>query len=156
MINHRKNWLVALLAVVAVAVLPLGAAAKSSSGAKSFHGKVAAVSTAGKTFRITRADGTSLTFRVTRATIFERLGGRLSALRVGRAVEVKATRADGRWTARKVEADDRADHDAGDDHGAGADDGAGHDVGARFCVGAPAGLRRRGPRHCGAAGGARS
>jgi hypothetical protein len=134
MINHRKNWLVALLAVVALAVVPLAAAAKSSNGAKSFHGRVAAVSTAGKTFRITRADGTSLTFRVTRATVFERVGGRLSALRVGRAVEVKATRADGRWTARKVEADDRAgddraDHDAGDDHGAGADDGAGHDVG---------------------------
>src|SRR3954447_22150629 len=140
MSNHRKNWLVALLAVTAVAVVPMGATAKSSSDLRSFHGKVTSVSTADKTFRIKRSNGTSLTFRVTGATVFQRLGGRLSALRQGRAIEVKARKADGRWVARKVEADsdaargndDGANHDAGDDHGSGghgADDGANHDAG---------------------------
>jgi hypothetical protein len=139
MSNHRKNWLVALLAVTAVALVPMGATAKSSSGLRSFHGKVTSVSTADKTFRIKRSNGTSLTFRVTSATVFQRLGGRLSALREGRAVEVKARKADGRWVARKVQPDgdatgddDGADHDAGDDHGTGghgADDGADHDAG---------------------------
>jgi Domain of unknown function (DUF5666) len=125
-INHRRNVLVALVAVAVAAILPAAAATgKSSSGLTSFHGKVTSVSTAGKTFRIKRFNGTSLTFRVTSTTVFERLGGRLSALRTGHAIEVKGKRIDGRWVARKVEPDD----DARDDHGRGDDDGAGHDVG---------------------------
>jgi hypothetical protein len=133
MINHRKNWLVALLAVAVAAVLPVaGAGAKSGSsnnGLKSFHGTVSSVSTANKTFQIRRSGAGTLTFRVTSTTVFQRLGGRLGALREGRAIEVKGKRVDGRWVARKIEPDDDgASHDAGDDRG-GADDGARHDAG---------------------------
>jgi hypothetical protein len=134
MINHRKNRLVALLAVAVAAVLPVaGAGAKSGSdnnGLRSFHGTVTSVSETAKTFQIRRAGGGTLTFRVTSTTVFQRLGGRLGALREGRAIEVKGKRVDGRWVARKVEPDaDRAgDDDNGGDRG-GADDGADHDAG---------------------------
>jgi hypothetical protein len=138
----------AATAVTAVfAVGGLGGAAgaatvpvKSSSTLKSFHGTVTSVSTANRTFRLRRASGATLTFRVNGATVYERVGG-LSSLR-GKAVEVKGRRADGRWTARKVEleddasgggSDDGANHDAGDDHGGsrggGSDDGPNHDAG---------------------------
>src|SRR3954468_21493040 len=100
MINHPKSWLAALLATTAVAVVPAGVMAKSdssstSAGLRSFHGTVTSVSTADKTFRIKRSGAGTLTFRVTAATVFQRLGARLSARRAGRAVEVKARRADG-------------------------------------------------------------
>jgi hypothetical protein len=114
--------------------------AKSSAKLRSFHGTVTSVSTSDRTFRLRRASGGTLTFRVNGATVYERVGG-LSSLR-GKAVEVKGRRADGRWTARKVEledgddrggSDDGANHDAGDDHGGsrsgGSDDGANHDAG---------------------------
>jgi hypothetical protein len=144
--NHHKSWLVGMLAAGVAVIAPVaGAGAKSGAssnhGLRSFHGRVASVSTADKTFQIRRAGGGTLTFRVTSTTVFQRLGGRLAALRENRAIEVKAKRVDGRWIARKVErddaaADDRGDdgagHDVGDDHGgagSGADDGAGHDVG---------------------------
>src|SRR3954447_1228451 len=141
--KHRDGWLLALLAVAAVAVIPAGATAKSSTGLTSFHGTVASASTATKTLRITRPNGSTFTFRITTATVFERLGGGPRALRQGRAVEghaphgalrrgrsieVKARKADGRWTARKVEPAE-AEHAAGDDNGGGADDGANHDAG---------------------------
>jgi hypothetical protein len=127
----------ATVAVAAAGIaVPLSAGAasaptKSSSTLRSFHGTVTSVSTANRTFRLKRSSGATLTFRVTGATVFERLSG-LSSLR-GKAVEVKGRRADGRWTARKVEPDDEgANHDAGDDHGGdrgGSDDGANHDAG---------------------------
>jgi|1186.fasta_scaffold193142_2 hypothetical protein len=126
--KHRNGWLLALLAVAAVAVIPAGATAKSSTGLTSFHGTVASASTATKTLRITRPNGSTFTFRITTATVFERLGGGLGALRKGRSIEVKARKADGRWTARKVEPAE-AEHAAGDDNGGGADDGANHDAG---------------------------
>lgn len=139
-------------AAVAVPLTSAGAApvgATSSSSLTSFHGTVTSVSTENRTFRLKRSGGATLTFRVTSATVYERLTGGLSSLR-GKAVEVKGRRADGRWTARKVErdddgagddhggggngSDDGANHDAGDDHGGGAggggsDDGANHDAG---------------------------
>jgi Domain of unknown function (DUF5666) len=133
---RMKTWMAtggATVAVAATAIaVPLtagaGAAsvpAKSSSSLTSFHGTVTSVSTANRTFRLKRSGGATLTFRVTSATVYERLGG-LSSLR-GKAVEVKGRRADGRWTARKIEPD--AD---GDDHGGdrgGSDDGPNHDAG---------------------------
>lgn len=137
---RMRTWAAAGSATIAVAAagiaVPLSAGAasaptKSSSSLKSFHGTVTSVSTTNRTFRLKRAGGATLTFRVTRATVFERLRG-LSSLR-GKAVEVKGRRADGHWTARKIEPDDEgADHDAGDDHGGdrgGSDDGANHDAG---------------------------
>jgi hypothetical protein len=137
---RMRTWAAAGGATIAVAAagvaVPLGAGAasaptKSSSSLTSFHGTVTSVSTANRTFRLKRSSGATLTFRVTRATVFERLRG-LSSLR-GKAVEVKGRRADGRWTARKVEPDDDgADHDVGDDHGGdrgGSDDGPDHDAG---------------------------
>jgi hypothetical protein len=136
---RMKTWVAAGGATIAVAaaavVVPLSAGAsaptKSSSSLTSFHGTVTSVSTTNRTFRLKRAGGATLTFRVTSATVYERLRG-LSSLR-GKAVEVKGRRTDGHWTARKVERDDDgANHDAGDDHGGdrgGSDDGAGHDVG---------------------------
>lgn len=122
---------VAAAAALAFAMAPGGAGAapaasssSSSAGLTSFHGTVTSVSTANRTFRIRRGSGSSLTFRVTSATVFERLSG-LSALR-GKAIEVKGRKVNGRWTARKVEPDsDRA----GDDNGGGNDDGADHDAG---------------------------
>lgn len=154
--TRMKTWMatggatVALAAAaVAVPLASAGAApvgAKSSSSLTSFHGTVTSVSTANRTFRLKRASGATLTFRVTSATVYERLSGGLSSLR-GKAVEVKGRRADGRWTARKVErdddgaaddnggggSDDGANHDATDDHGGsgggGSDDGASHDAG---------------------------
>jgi hypothetical protein len=127
MINHRKNWLIALLAVAVAAVLPAaGATAKSASGLTSFHGKVASVSTAAKTFRLQRANGSTLTFKVTNATVFQRLGGTLSALRAGRAIEVKGKRVNGGWVASKVEPDTNPGDDNGGSGGGGADDGPNH------------------------------
>lgn len=122
----------AAVAAAGVAV-PLSAGAaeaptKSSASLTSFHGTVTSVSASNRTFRLKRSNGATLTFRVTRATVFERLSG-LSSLR-GKTVEVKGRRIDGRWTARKIEPDaDGANHDAGDDHGGGNDDGANHDAG---------------------------
>jgi hypothetical protein len=128
---------VAAAAALAIAIAP-GAGASpaatssssSSTALKSFHGTVTSVSTSGRTFRIRRTSGTSLTFRVTSATVYERLSGGLSSLR-GKAIEVKGRQVDGRWTARKIEPDD---NDAGDDNGGGsggggADDGPNHDAG---------------------------
>ena len=139
---RMKTWAAAGSATIAVAAagiaVPLSAGAasaptKSSSSLTSFHGMVTSVSTANRTFRLKRSNGATLTFRVTSATVYERVGGGLSSLR-NKAVEVKGRRADGRWTARKVERDDDgANHDAGDDHGGdnggGSDDGANHDAG---------------------------
>lgn len=134
---RMKTWMATSTATVAVAAagvaVPLSAGAasaptKSSVSLTSFHGTVTSVSTSNRTFRLKRSNGTTLTFRVTSATVFERLRG-LSSLR-GKAVEVKGRRTDGRWTARKIEPDsDGANHDAGDDHGGGNDDGANHDAG---------------------------
>jgi hypothetical protein len=141
---RMKTWMATGGATVAVAAagiaVPLTAGAgaasvpvKSSSSLTSFHGTVTSVSTTNRTFRLKRTAGTTLTFRVTSATVYERLSG-LSSLR-GKVVEVKGRRADGRWTARKVEPnDDGANHDAGDDHGGssgggGSDDGPNHNAG---------------------------
>jgi len=97
----RMRTLVAPVAVaaglaVAVAGVPAGAAVpvKSSSSLTSYHGTVTSVSTANRTFKLRRANGTTRTFRVTSATVYERLSG-LSSLR-NRAVEVKGKRVDGR------------------------------------------------------------
>jgi hypothetical protein len=119
----------------ALAAVPGPAVAKSSDGLRSFHGTVTSVSKSAKTFRVKRTNGTSLTFRVTSATVFERISGGFSGLSKGRAIEVKAKNVDGRWSARKIEpdtdgddgddrgrgrgSDDSSDDDAGDDHGSG-------------------------------------
>jgi hypothetical protein len=127
------RWMPALAATAALAAVPTvnaGAASGSGSGTsstaalKNFHGTVASVSTAARTLRITRPNGTTLTFRITASTTFERLGGGLSALRQGRSIEVKARRSDGRWVARKVEPA-TAEHATGDDRRAGDDHGSG-------------------------------
>lgn len=136
----RMRMLVASAAVaaglaVAVAGVPAGAAVpvKSSSSLTSFHGTVTSVSTANRTFRLRRANGTTRTWRVTSATVYERLSG-LSSLR-GKAIEVKGRVVDGRWVARKIEPDDdRSGDDDGGSSGSGggrggADDGANHDAG---------------------------
>jgi uncharacterized membrane protein YgcG len=137
------------LAVAVAGGAPAGATTpvKSSSSLTSFHGTVTSVSTANRTFKLRRANGTTRTFRVTSATVYERLSG-LSSLR-SRAVEVKGKRVDGRWVARKIEPDDDAsgDDNSGDDNGGsgsgsggsggsgggsgrgGADDGPNHDAG---------------------------
>lgn len=132
------------LGVAVAGGVPAGATVpvKSSSSLTSFHGTVTSVSTANRTFKLRRANGTTRTFRVTSATVYERVGGGLSALR-NRAVEVKGKQVDGRWVARKVERDDDASGDdhGGDDNGGGsgsgsggsgrggADDGPNHDAG---------------------------
>jgi hypothetical protein len=117
----------AAFAAAALTAAPGPAAAKSSAGLTSFHGTVTSVSKSANTFRVTRANGTSLTFRVTSVTLFQRISGGFSGLTKGRAIEVKAKKVDGRWSARKVEpgtageddGDDGPNHDAGDDHGSG-------------------------------------
>ncbi|MCW2987056.1 MAG: hypothetical protein JWR63_4626 [Conexibacter sp.] len=127
------SMLAPVAAVAALAAIPgTGAtaapvsAASSTAGLKSFHGTVSSVSSG--TLRLKRAGGRIMSFRVTSGTTFERLGGRLSALTKGKAIEVKARQVNGRWTARKIEpgaaaddngADDGPNHDAGDDHGGG-------------------------------------
>jgi hypothetical protein len=135
--TNKLGWLTATVAAGAVAVLPaagagVAGAKTSTAGLTNFHGTVLSTSTGatGKTLRIKRPSGTTLTFRVTTATKFERLGGGLSALRAGRSIEVKAKRIDGRWTARQVEPA-ALEHAGGDDHGGGgADDLAGDDHGS--------------------------
>ena len=131
--TRMSSTLASAAAIAALALIPGPgtAAAKSSDGLTSFHGTVTTVSKANKTFRIKRASGTSLTFRVTSATSFQRISGGFSGLSRGRAIEVKAKKVDGRWSARKVEPgtagdddsgnDDGPIHDAGDDHGGGSD-----------------------------------
>jgi hypothetical protein len=135
MTKHRRtSWPVAVVVVAALAVIPVaGAGAKSSTaGLTNFHGTVVSASSASNTLRIKRPSGTTLTFRVTSATKFERLGGRLGALRAGRSIEVKALKVAGSWTARQVEPA-AAEHAAGDDNGGGshgADDPPGDDHGS--------------------------
>jgi hypothetical protein len=129
----RRSSMALGATVAALAVLPGAgpATAKSSSaGLTNFHGTVSSVSTSARTLRINRTSGTTLTFRITSATEFERLSG-LSSLTKGKSIEVKARKVNGRWTARKIEplaggtddngggSDDGANHDAGDDHGSG-------------------------------------
>jgi Domain of unknown function (DUF5666) len=134
---RMTSMLAPVAAAATLAAIPFGGAAsaapisaKSSSGLTSFHGTVTSVSTANRTFRIRRSSGRSLTFRVTSATVYERLSGGLSSLR-GKRIEVKGKKVDGRWAARKIEPDD---DDAGDDNGGGSggggsDDGPNHDAG---------------------------
>jgi Domain of unknown function (DUF5666) len=122
----------AAFTAAALTAAPGPAVAKSSAGLTSFHGTVSSVSKSSKTFRVKRANGTSLTFRVTSATVFQRISGGFSGLTKGRAIEVKAKKVDGRWSARKVEPDD--DRSGGDDNGGGSgrggdDDGPNHDAG---------------------------
>jgi Tfp pilus assembly protein PilW len=138
--KRTTSMLVSVAAVAALAVIPgTGAtaapvsAASSSAGLTSFHGTVSSVSTGSSTLRLKRASGRIMSFRVTSATTFQRLGGGLSALTRGKSIEVKARQVNGRWTARKIEpatgtddngsgshgADDGPNHDAGDDHGGG-------------------------------------
>jgi hypothetical protein len=128
----------AAFTAAALAATPGPAAAKSSDGLRSFHGTVTSVSKSAKTLRLKRTNGTSLTFRVTSATAFERISGGLSGLSRGRAIEVKAKNVDGRWSARKIEPDDGrrgGDDNGGDDDGRGGsgrggeDDGPNHDAG---------------------------
>jgi hypothetical protein len=127
---------VAAAAALAVGMAPgagatTASSSSSSSGLTSFHGTVTSVSTANRTFRIRRGSGSSLTFRVTSATVYERLSGGLSSLR-GKAIEVKGRKVNGRWTARKIEPDSNraGDDNGGDDNGGGgADDGPNHDAG---------------------------
>jgi hypothetical protein len=116
----------AALAAAALTAVPGPATAKDAPGLTGFHGTVTSVSTTAKSFRIKRIGGTSLTFRVTSATTFQRISGGFSGLSKGKAIEVKAKKVDGRWIARKVEPgtagddhgdDDGPNHDAGDDHG---------------------------------------
>ena len=96
----------AAFTVAALAAAPAPATAKSSAGLTNFHGTVTSVSKSAKTFRVKRANGTSLSFRVTSTTVFERISRGFSGLAKGRAIEVKAKKVDGRWSARKVEPDD--------------------------------------------------
>jgi hypothetical protein len=126
MINKRtiSTAVAAALTAAALTALPGPATAKTAPGLTSFHGTVTSVSTSSKTFQISRAGGTTLTFRVTSATTFQRISGGLSGLTRGKSIEVKARKADGRWSARKVEPGTTAD-----DHGSGDDDGADHDAG---------------------------
>jgi hypothetical protein len=112
----------------ALIAVPSSATAKSSAGLTNFHGTVTSVSKSAKTFRVKRANGTSLTFRVTSATVFQRISGGFSGLTKGRAIEVKAKNVDGRWSARKVEPGTAGDDDS-DAHGGGSDDGPNHDAG---------------------------
>ncbi len=118
----------AAVTAAALAAAPGPAIAKSSDGLTNFHGTVSSVSKSAKTFRIKRANGTSLTFRVTSATVFQRISGGFSGLAKGRAIEVKAKKVDGRWSARKVEPNTPGDDNGGDDRG-GNDDGPNHDAG---------------------------
>jgi hypothetical protein len=126
MSKKRMSSLFVGAAIAVLAVVP-GTSSAATVTATNFHGTVSSVSAAQKTFKIKRANGTSLTFTVTSSTVFERVDGGLSGLRRGRAVEVKAKRVDGRWVARKVEPGGAA----GDDHGGhGNDDPPGDDHGS--------------------------
>jgi Domain of unknown function (DUF5666) len=130
MSKKRMSSLLVGTAVAVLAAVPgtsSAATAGSSAALTNFHGTVSSVSTAEKTFKIKRANGTSLTFSVTASTVFERVGGGLSALRRGKAIEVKAKRVGGRWVARQVEPGGTS----GDDHGGhGNDDPPGDDHGS--------------------------
>ncbi|WCB92109.1 hypothetical protein DSM104299_00794 [Baekduia alba] len=134
-LTKHLNKIVVTGAVAAIAVVPAaGAGAKSSSsaGLTNFHGTVVSASSASKSLKIKRPSGTTLTFRVTSTTKFERLGGGLGALRAGRSIEVKARKVDGRWTARAVEPA-AAEHPNGDDDssgGGGSDDAGADDHGS--------------------------
>jgi Domain of unknown function (DUF5666) len=130
----RKSSMVLPAAIAALALLPGAgpATAKSSSaGLTNFHGTVSAVSStsASRTLKLKRASGTTLTFRITASTEFERLSG-LSALTKGKSIEVKARRVDGRWVARQIEPSTGSDDDGGGSGGGGSDDAAGDDHGS--------------------------
>jgi hypothetical protein len=107
----------AVIAAVAMGPGPSPATAAPSNGLTSFHGTVSTVSESARTFRIKRSNGASLTFRVTSATVFQRIS--FGGLTNGKTIEVKARKVDGRWTARKVEPGTADDHGSG---GHGSDD----------------------------------
>jgi hypothetical protein len=118
--DPMKTKLLGTTAALALLGPVATAGAKTTTpGLTTFHGTVVTASAPAGTLKIKRPSGTTMTFRVTSATVFERLGGRLGALRAGRSIEVKGRKAGGRWTARKVEPA-AAEHPGGDDdHGSG-------------------------------------
>lgn len=135
----------ASLSLLAIVMLPATGSTKSTSGIRSYHGKVTSVSQENSAFRVRLNSGSGKRFRVNDSTTFEGIGG-FAGLEKGLRVEVKAKK--GSSLARKVEpatgtggADDRgdahhgngADDPVGDDHGSGgngADDPAGDDHGS--------------------------
>jgi len=129
---RRNNPVLLALAIACLgaAMIPGIANAKSSSGLRSFHGKVRNVSEANDAFSIRNANGTRIRFKVNPTTVFRHVTG-LSGLSKGMRVEVKIRRGDESRLARKVEAEG-ADDNGTDDHGSGghgADDPPGDDHG---------------------------
>jgi hypothetical protein len=121
-----------ILLTGALAVLGVAPATASAGARDGFHATVLSVSPSGDSFRVSRSSATTLRIVVTASTKFERIAG-VGALRRGMAIEVKASRVDGRWVAREVEisggrggeaepGDDHGGHgeaEPGDDHGSG-------------------------------------
>jgi hypothetical protein len=120
--DHIKTKVLGTTAALALLAPAMAGAKTTTPGLTTFHGTVVTASSSAGTVKIKRPTGTTMTFRVTSATTFERLGGRLGALRAGRSIEITARKVNGRWTARKVEPA-AAEHQGGDDHGG---DSGGH------------------------------
>ena len=100
----RRSVLVVLLAAAALAVTAVPSPARhgDDKGTR-IEGRIVSINRAAHNFRL-RDHDTLGTFRirVTGQTQFERIRG-FSALRVGRQVEVRVTRANGRLFATKIE-----------------------------------------------------
>jgi hypothetical protein len=129
--RSRSIIVAALAAALAISAVPFAQASPDdragddhrATAARHFEGRVTSVNPERQTFRIRRASGARVRFKVTSATRFERIAG-FSALRRGLAVEVTSRRTDGGWVARKVEphGTDRGDDRSPDDGHHGPDD----------------------------------
>ena len=133
--RNRKR-VSAIFAIGAVCVA-LGAAAFAGSAAaavRHFDATVLSKDSGARTVTVRTESGTKMTFKVTGRTEFERLAG-FGALTQGKAIEIDADNAGGRWVATQIESDRDNGNDSGgdddgpgDDHGGhGNDDGPGHD-----------------------------
>jgi hypothetical protein len=121
---RRRRSTSALLAgtvvVLALALVPTAATAKSGDGTRSFNGTVSSVAKDGKSLTIKRAGGSRVRFVVRSSTTFEHVS-RLSQLSKGTPVEVHAFRSGDRWVATRIEANPGRGG-GGDGSGGGSDD----------------------------------
>jgi hypothetical protein len=120
---------IVLISAVCAALGVTVFAAGASAAVRHFDATVVSKSAANKTVKV-RTSGSTMNFKVTSRTKFERIAGGFSGLTRGLAIEVDANNASGRWVATQIEADRDSgggdDDHGGDDHGG---HGGGHDDG---------------------------
>jgi hypothetical protein len=124
-IRQRTGLIATAVAIAAIGLCAL-MATTAQAALRHFDGTVTSKSTHPREFTIRTENGNKVTFRVNRATEFERIDGGFKGLEDGLAVEVDAKSKDGGFTAKQVEKD--RNHGGGGNGGGGGgnDDPPGH------------------------------